>query len=113
VVCRRPHHQRPLFIVTYLLYTAMLPSAPRWMLELRPVGGHACELSEISFYRSPGWSPDRLNVDVTMGKCGVVFTTSCFLYKLLYQSLLWKASKHPSADFGQLAGITIILGVSH
>jgi hypothetical protein len=41
--------QRPLFVITYLLYTAMLPSAPRWRLVSSAVSGQACEREEISF----------------------------------------------------------------
>jgi hypothetical protein len=41
--------QRPLFVITYLLYTAMLPSVPRWRLVSSAVSGRASEREEISF----------------------------------------------------------------
>jgi len=48
-VCRLQRRQRPLFVITYLLYTTMLPSVPRWRLVWSAVSGHAWEREEISF----------------------------------------------------------------
>jgi hypothetical protein len=38
-----------LLTITYLLYTAMLPSVPRWRLVSSAVSGQAWEREEISF----------------------------------------------------------------
>ena len=48
-VCRLQRRQRPLFVITYLLYTAMLPSVPRWRLVSSAVSGQAWARVEISF----------------------------------------------------------------